>query len=48
MLTVAAGVAYTIFNEWLNTQVRANLAYTELVPTLPVTGTGLSPLASGL
>lgn len=45
MLTVAAGVVYTIFSEWLNTQVRASWAYTELMPTLPVTGTGLSPLA---
>lgn len=44
-LALVAGVAYTIFSEWLNTQVRASWAYSDLMPTLPVTGTGLSPLA---
>lgn len=45
MLTIIAGIAYTAFSEWLNTQVRASWTYSELMPTLPGTGTGLSPLA---
>jgi len=45
MLTIAIGLGYTIFSEWLNTEVRESWAYTEIMPTLPVLGTGLSPLA---
>ncbi len=41
---VLAGVAYTIFSEWHNTEVRGSWAYSSLMPTLPVIGTGLSPL----
>lgn len=43
--TLVAGVAYTAFSEWLNTEVRGSWAYSDLMPVLPVTGTGLSPLA---
>jgi hypothetical protein len=42
---VATGVAYTIGSEYLNTVVRRSWAYTEWMPTLPWTGTGLAPLA---
>jgi hypothetical protein len=45
MFTILAGIAYTVLSEWLNTQVRASWTYSEFMPTLPVTGTGLSPLA---
>ena len=38
------GIAYTIFSEWLNTEIRGNWAYAELMPTLPLIGSGLSPL----
>ncbi|MPZ56596.1 MAG: hypothetical protein GEU91_08895 [Rhizobiales bacterium] len=41
---IVFGAAYTIFSERLNTQVRASWTYTDLMPTLPVMGTGLSPL----
>ena len=41
---VIAGVAYTIFSEWHNTEVRNSWAYSSLMPTLPGTGIGLSPL----
>jgi hypothetical protein len=44
-LTIVAGLAYTIFSEWLNTAVRGSWAYSELMPTLPWIGTGLSPIA---
>ena len=42
------GVAYTIYSEWLNTVVRKSWTYTEMMPTLPFLGTGLSPLAQWL
>lgn len=45
---VIAGVAYTIFSEWHNTEVRNSWAYSSLMPTLPGLGTGLSPLLQWL
>ena len=44
-LTIAFGVSYTIFSEWLNVEVRENWVYSELMPTIPAVGTGLSPVA---
>jgi len=44
-LTVAVAVPYTVFSEWLNTEVRGNWAYSELMPVVPVLDAGLSPLA---
>ena len=44
VLTVIGGLAYTIFSEWLNTSVRGAWTYSDLMPTLPLIGTGLSPL----
>lgn len=44
-LTIVGGLAYTIFSEWLNTEIRGSWAYSDLMPTLPMVGTGLSPLA---
>src|SRR6266849_6660654 len=44
LLTTGFGVAYTIFSEWLNVVVRASWAYSELMPVVPILGTGLSPL----
>jgi hypothetical protein len=41
---VVLAVAYTIYSEWLNTTVRASWSYSKSMPTLPLTGTGLSPL----
>ena len=42
--TLAIGVGYTVYSEWLNTTVRKAWAYSELMPTLPPFGTGLTPL----
>lgn len=42
-LTVVTGLGYTIFSEWLNTEIRGAWTYTELMPVLPVIGAGLSP-----
>lgn len=44
-VSTAAGVAFTVHSEWRNVEVHGNWAYSEWVPTLPVLGTGLSPLA---
>ena len=38
------GVGYTIYSEWLNTSLRAAWTYSELMPVVPVLGTGLAPL----
>lgn len=45
---IILGVAYTIFSEWLNVNVRAAWAYSPWMPQLPLLGTGLSPLAQWL
>lgn len=42
---IVFGVAYTLFSEWLNVEVRGTWAYRDLMPVIPVIGTGLSPLA---
>jgi hypothetical protein len=44
VLAIAFGLAYTIFSEWLNTEVRHSWVYSDLMPRLPMIGTGLSPL----
>ena len=44
VLTVATGVAYTVFSEWLNLVVRKSWAYSSLMPVVPILGIGLSPL----
>ena len=46
--SVALSLVYTVFSEWLNIEVRRTWAYSDLMPTLPWLGTGLSPLAQWL
>lgn len=48
VLTVAAGLAYTMFSEWLNTTIRQSWAYSEMMPVLPFIGIGLSPILQWL
>lgn len=43
-LTIAFGLIYTIFSEWLNTEIRGSWAYSEHMPVIPVLDAGLSPL----
>jgi hypothetical protein len=43
--TLAAGLCYTVYSEYLNTTIRNAWAYSDLMPTLPWLGTGLAPLA---
>ena len=45
---IALGAAYTIFSEWLNTEIRRTWSYTAAMPVLPVLGTGLTPLLQWL
>jgi uncharacterized membrane protein len=44
-LTLAFAVPYTVFSEWLNTEVRGSWAYSQLLPVVPVLDAGLAPLA---
>jgi hypothetical protein len=44
MLTVAFGLGYTVFSEWLNIEVRQVWAYRDLMPVIPVIDAGLSPV----
>lgn len=39
------GLGYTIYSEWLNTEIRQSWAYAEAMPRLPLLGTGLSSVA---
>jgi hypothetical protein len=41
---IILAVGYTIFSEWLNTEVRESWAYRDAMPRLPVLGTGLTPV----
>ncbi len=41
---ITLSVAYTIFSEWFNTTVRMSWAYSDLMPVLPLLGTGVAPL----
>ena len=45
-VTIALGVSYTIFSEWLNIVVQAAWAYSDLMPIVPLFGlkVGLFPL----
>lgn len=42
--TIGLALAYTVFSEWLNVDLRRSWAYRDTMPTLPVLGTGMSPL----
>ena len=43
-IALLGGLAYTVFSEWLNTEVRGSWAYAEAMPQLPFVGAGISPL----
>nr|WP_256476228.1 hypothetical protein [Siccirubricoccus soli] len=49
-LTMAFGLGYTTFSEWLNIVVRESWAYSDLMPVVPVLGfdVGVSPLLQWL
>ena len=43
-LTLAIGIAYTVYSEHLSINVRRSWAYSDLMPRLRLLGTGLSPI----
>ena len=47
-VAVIFAVAYTIYSEWLNTEIRGFWAYTIAMPTLPLIGSGVAPLMQWL
>ena len=47
-LSVAFGLAYTVYSEWLNTSVRGSWTYSDWMPVIPILGTGVSPLMQWL
>ena len=48
MTTIFIGIGYTVYSEWVNTAVRKTWQYSNLMPTIPFLGTGLSPLIQWL
>jgi len=46
--TVALGLGYTVFSEWLNVGPRGAWTYSGLMPVIPPFGTGLAPLLQWL
>jgi len=42
-VAVFVGLAYTVFSEWLNIDVRGAWAYRDIMPVIPIIGMGLSP-----
>lgn len=46
--TIAAGLAWAVYSEWLNVELRRSWAYTETMPRIPPLGTGLAPLLQWL
>lgn len=42
-VTILFGLAYTVFSEWLNIEVRGTWAYRDLMPVIPIINMGLSP-----
>jgi hypothetical protein len=45
LLTILCGLAYTIFSEWLNIEIRGSWAYSDLMPIVPIINAGLSPIS---
>ena len=45
---VTLGIGYTLYSEWLNVNVRGTWTYSELMPKIPVIGTGIAPLLQWL
>ena len=42
--SLALGIGCTVFSEWLNVDVRASWAYSDLMPIVPSIGANLAPL----
>ena len=46
--SLALGIGYTVYSEWMNTSIRNTWEYSDLMPTIPGLGTGLSPFMQWL
>lgn len=44
LATILMAMSYTVFSEWLNTEVRGSWAYRVAMPRLPGLGIGLTPI----
>jgi hypothetical protein len=44
LLLLILGVGYTVYSEWLNVSVRGSWSYADMMPVIPLLGTGLTPL----
>jgi hypothetical protein len=44
LATILMALSYTVFSEWLNTEVRGSWAYREAMPRVPGLGIGLTPI----
>lgn len=44
LLLSILGVGYTVYSEWLNVNVRGSWSYADMMPVIPILGTGLTPL----
>jgi len=47
-VVVMFSASYTIFSEWMNVEVRESWVYAREMPTLPLLGTGVTPLLQWL
>ncbi|MCK6454075.1 MAG: hypothetical protein L6R19_24940 [Alphaproteobacteria bacterium] len=48
MATIAGGVAYTLYSEWVNVYQWGRWGYSEAMPLVPPLGIGLSPILQWL
>jgi hypothetical protein len=48
LTAILLGLSYSVFSEWLNTNIRQSWSYTEVMPVLPPLGTGLTPFLQWL
>jgi hypothetical protein len=46
--TLAIGLGYLVYSEWVNIELRGSWAYTDAMPRLPPFRTGLAPLLQWL
>ena len=48
LTAILLGLAYSVFSEWLNIELRRNWSYTKVMPVLPPLDTGLTPFLQWL
>ena len=47
-VVIMGGLAYTVFSEWFNVEIRRSWTYATAMPVLPPFGTGLAPVLQWL